>query len=168
MFPVVSEKNPALGDLLKKGVKKKTWIGIYITGTITQWDEVAGSKVNKPLHVYTRSDACGAAASWANYLDNKKQDDLKGVGVYGDTGLIEATKRNSIGVGYENFSFVFTREGKVLKGVKLVPIDSDENSVVEPDEVYENREAAIQAIRSGRYPATRRNYFFVKGKLMDW
>lgn len=164
VFPVVSEKNPSLDGLLTKGLKKKAWIGIYITGAITAWNEVAGGKVNKPLHVYTRSDACGAAASWAKYLGDKKQEDLKGVGIYGDPGLIEAAKRDPIGISYGNFSYVFTREGTVLKGVKLVPIDSDENGIADPEEIYEHREAAIKAIRSGRYPATRKNYFFVKGK----
>ncbi|MFO0793872.1 MAG: substrate-binding domain-containing protein [Candidatus Brocadiaceae bacterium] len=164
VFPVVSEKNPAIGDLLKKGVKKKTLIELYIKGIIESWDVVVGSKVGKPVHVYTRSDSCGAAASWAKYLGNKKQEDLKGVGIYGDPGLLEAAKRDPVGIGYVNFGFVFTREGTVIKGAKLVPIDSNENGIADPDEIYENREAAIKGIRSGRYPATRKNYFFVKGK----
>lgn len=164
IFPVVSEKNPALGDLLKKGVKKKTLIELYIKGIIESWDVVVDNKIGKPVHVYTRSDSCGAAASWAKYLGDKKQEDLKGIGIYGDPGVIEAVKRDPIGIGYGNFSFVFTREGTVLKGAKLVPIDSNENGIADPDEIYENREAAIQGIRSGRYPATRKNYFFVKGK----
>lgn len=164
IFPAVSEKNPALGDLLKKGVKKNTLFNLYVKGVIESWDVVAGSKIGKPVHVYTRSDSCGAAASWAKYLGNKKQEDLKGVGIYGDPGLIDAAKKDPIGIGYGNFSFLFTRDGTVLKGVKLVPIDSNENGIADPDEVYENREAAIKGIRSGRYPATRKNYFFVKGK----
>lgn len=163
VYPVISDKNPVLADLLKKGVKKQTWIDIYITGKITAWDEVVGRKVNKSIHVYTRSDSCGAAASWAAYL-GKKQEDLRGVGIYGDPGLLEAAKRDPIGIGYSNFSYVFTREGTVVKGAKLVPIDSNENGIADPDEVYNDRETAIKAIRAGRYPATRRNYFFVKGK----
>ena len=77
-------------------MKKKTLLGIYITGTITGWEEVVGSKVGKPVHVYTRSDSCGAASSCAKYLGNKKQEDLKGVGVYDDQGLLEAAKRDPI------------------------------------------------------------------------
>jgi phosphate transport system substrate-binding protein len=164
VFPVVSDKNPALADLLKKGVKKQTWIDIYISGIIATWDGVVGRKVNKPIHVYTRSDSCGAAASWAKYTGNKKQEDLRGVGVYGDPGLLEAAKRDIVGIGYSNFSYVFTREGTVVKGAKLVPIDSNENGIADPDEIYNDRETAIKAIRAGRYPATRKNYFFVKGK----
>ncbi|MDP2830634.1 MAG: substrate-binding domain-containing protein [Candidatus Omnitrophota bacterium] len=99
VFPVTSEKNPALADLLKKGVKKQTLVDIYISGLITTWDQVIGSKVDKKIHLYTRSDSCGAAQSWAAYL-GKKQEDLKGVGIYGGPGLLEAAKRDPIGVGY--------------------------------------------------------------------
>ncbi|MDD5773877.1 MAG: substrate-binding domain-containing protein [bacterium] len=163
VFSVISDKNPALPDLLKKGINKKKWSDIYITGIITKWDDVTGGKTGKSIHVYTRSDACGAAASWADYL-GRKQEDLKGVGVYGDPGLLEAARRDPIGIGYSNFSYVFTRDGKVVKGVKLVPIDSNENGIADPDEIYNDREGAVKAIRSGRYPATRKNYFFTKGK----
>ena len=163
VFPVVSEKNPALADLLKKGVKKDTWAGLYITGLITTWDGVIGRKIGKNVHLYTRSDSCGAAASWAKYL-GKKQEDLRGVGIYGDPGLLEAARRDPLGVGYSNFAYVFTREGSVVKGAKLVPIDSNGNGIADPDEIYERRETAIKAIESGRYPATRKNYFFVKGR----
>lgn len=164
VYPVVSDKNPAIQELLKKGVRKQTWINIYITGIITTWDEVVGTKIGKPIHVYTRSDSCGAAASWAKYIGDKKQEDLKGIGVYGDPGLLEASKRDPVGIGYSNFSYVFTREGTVVEGAKLVPIDSNENGIADPDEIYNSREIAIKAIESGRYPATRKNYFFVKGK----
>jgi phosphate transport system substrate-binding protein len=163
VFPVVSDKNPALAGLLKKGVKKQTFIDLYVSGIITLWDEVSGSKINKKAHVYTRSDSCGAAQSWAAYL-GKKQEDLKGVGIYGDPGLLEAAKRDPIGIGYNNFSYIFTRDGSVVKGVKIVPIDSNENGIADPDEIYNTRDEAIKAIRAKRYPATRRNYFFVKGK----
>lgn len=163
VYPAVSETNPFIKELLKKGVNKKTWADMYITGAVTTWDAVIGSKVNKPLHVYTRSDSCGAAASWAKYFD-KKQEELKGIGVYGDPGLLDAAKKDPLGIGYSNFSYVFTREGTVLKGVKVVPIDANENGSADPDEIYTTRAQAIKAIEEGKYPVTRKNYFFVKGK----
>lgn len=163
VFPVTSDKNPILADLLKKGVKRQTFIDIYISGIISSWDEVIGRKVDKKIHVYTRSDSCGAAQSWAVYL-SKKQEDLRGVGIYGDPGLLEAAKRDPVGLGFNNFSYIFARDGTVVKGAKIVPIDSNENGIADPDEIYENREQAIKAIRLKRYPATRKNYFFVKGK----
>ena len=163
VFPVVSDKNPSLSYLLKKGINRKTWSGIYITGKITTWDKAAGHKAGKPIHVYTRSDSCGAAAAWAAYL-GKKQEDLKGIGVYGDPGLLETAKRDPVGVGYNNFAYVFTKNGGVVDGAILVPIDSNNNGKADPDEIYKNRKSAVKAIRAKRYPATRKNYFFVKGK----
>ncbi len=163
VFPVASANNPALDDLLKKGVDKNTWTGIYIKGSITSWDDVVGKELSKNIHVYTRSDACGAAASWAGYM-GKKQEDLKGVGIYGDPGLLDAATKDPLGIGFSNFSYVFTSQGSVVKGAILVPIDSNANGIADPDEVYNDRASAIDAIRKGAYPATRKNYFFVKGK----
>ncbi len=163
VFAVVNEKNPALEGILKTGIKKDVFFDSYVSGSITTWDQVSAGNVNKPLHLYTRSDSCGAAAAWAGYL-GKKQDDLRGIGVYGDPGLLEAVKKDPAGIGYNNFSYVFTREGQVAAGVRLAPIDSNENGIADQDEVYTTRDEAIKAIRAKRYPATRKNYFFVKGK----
>lgn len=163
VFPVVSDKNPMVAKLRTHGVKKDAWTRLYVTGAVTTWGGLIGTDESKPIHLYTRSDSCGAAASWAAYL-GKKQEDLRGVGVYSDPGILDAARKDPVGIGYANFSYVFTREGTVVPGAVLVPIDSNENGNADPDEVYDTRESAINAIRAGRYPATRKNYFFVKGK----
>jgi phosphate transport system substrate-binding protein len=164
VFPVVSDKNPALAELVRRGIKKETWIELYIKGTVTTWDNLTGGKIKRPVHVYTRSDACGAAAAWARFLGDWKQEDLKGVGIFGDPGILEAVRRDPMGIGYSNFSYVFTAEGRVLPGLRVAPVDADANGAADPGEVLESRQAAIKAIESGTYPATRKNYFFVKGK----
>jgi phosphate transport system substrate-binding protein len=163
VFPVVSDKNPVLDELLKKGIKKETWTAIYVNGTVAKWDEATGKKGNRSIHVYTRSDTCGAAAVWAAFL-GKKQEDLRGIGAYGDPGLLEAVRRDSTGIGYSNFSHVFTREGALVPGIRLVPIDANNDGVADAGEAYASRADAVKAIYKGIYPATRRNYFFVKGK----
>ena len=161
VFPVVNDKNPALADMLKKGLNKAAWVGMYITGAAVNWNDVVDSACDKSIHVYTRSDSCGAAAAWAAYM-GKKQEDLKGVGVYGDPGLLETARRDPVGIGYTNFSYVFTREGTVVAGARIVPIDANENGIADPDEIYVSRSEAIRAIEAGKYPVTRRNYFFIR------
>ena len=172
VFPVVSEKNFYLQELSEKGVKRRALADVYIAGTATRWGQIivptiwpqrqiVGTKADKPIHVYTRSDSSGAAASWAAYF-GKKQEDLRGVGVYGDPGLLDAVKRDPVGIGYSNFGFVFTREGPVLPGLKVVAIDMNENGKADPDEICETRARAVTAIAAGRYPATRKNYFFIR------
>jgi len=163
VFAVVNEKNPAIEKILKVGINRQKFIDFWVNGTISTWDEITASKVNKPIHLFTRSDSCGAAQSWAGYL-GKKQEDLRGIGVYGDPGLLETVKKDNIGIGYNNFSYVFSRDGSLANGIRLVPIDSNENGKADSDEIYTNRDEAVKAIRAGRYPATRKNYFFVKDK----
>jgi len=163
VYPVVSKNNPALNIILSKGIKKKAWMDLYINASITTWDELLAEKIDKPIHLYTRSDSCGAAASWAAYL-GKKQEDLKGIGVYGDPGILETVKKDPLGIGYANFSYVFSREGQVIEGLQIAPIDINENGKADADEVFKNRQEAIKALEEKRYPVTRKNYFFTKGK----
>lgn len=161
VFPVVSEKNFYLQDLLEKGIQRRALADIYVAGTATRWGQIVGTKADKPIHVYTRSDSSGAAASWAAYL-GKKQEDLRGVGVYGDPGLLEAVKRDPAGIGYSNFGYIFTREGPLLPGLKVLAIDVNANGKADPEEIYETRARAVAAIAAGRYPATRKDYFFIR------
>lgn len=161
IFPVISEKNFYLQEFLEKGIKRQALADIYVAGTATRWGQIISVKADKPIHVYTRADSSGAAASWAAYF-GKKQEDLRGVGVYGDPGLLDAVKRDPAGIGYSNFGFVFTREGPVLPGLKAVTIDVNENGKADPDEICETRAQAVAAITAGRYPAPRKNYFFIK------
>src|SRR3989338_5072230 len=138
IFPVISEKNFYLQEFLKKGIKRQALADMYIAGTVTRWGQVIETKSDKPVHVYTRSDSSGAAASWAAYL-GKKQEDLRGVGIYGDPGLLDAVKRDPVGIGYSNFGFVFTREGQLLPGLKVIAIDVNENGKADADEICETR-----------------------------
>jgi phosphate transport system substrate-binding protein len=48
--------------------------------------------VTDPIHVYTRSDAAGAPDVWAKHL-GKKQENLLGIGVFGDPGLAAAASK---------------------------------------------------------------------------
>ena len=117
IFPAISEKSFYLQELLEKGIKRQTLADIYIAGTATRWGQIIGTKADKPIHVYTRADSSGAAASWAAYF-GKKQEDLRGVGVYGDPGLLDAVKRDPVGIGYSNFGFVFTRGRSSIAGAQ--------------------------------------------------
>src|SRR3990167_7208896 len=142
VFPVISEKNFYLQEFLKKGIKRQALTDIYIAGTATRWGQITGTKADKPIHVFTRSDSSGAAASWAAYL-GKKQEDLMGIGVYGDPGLLETAKRDPLGIGYNNFSFVFTKRGQLIPGIRLLPVDSNENGLADADETFETKAQAI-------------------------
>ncbi|MCA9977364.1 MAG: hypothetical protein KC413_16510, partial [Anaerolineales bacterium] len=109
--------------------------------------------VTDPIHVYTRSDAAGAPATWAEYL-GKKQEDLLGVGVYGDPGLLDAVIKDPLGIGYNNLNYAFDMDsGLPVAGAWVPPLDVNENGRADAAELYDSKEQAIQAVLDGTYPS---------------
>jgi phosphate transport system substrate-binding protein len=164
---VVNENNPVLPDILKRGLTRIAGSNIWITGDYKIWSQFAGTKSGYPIHVYTRSDACGAAEIWALYF-GKKQEDLLGVGVYGDPGLALAVKQDSMGIGFNNIGYVFDNTTKLpIPGLKIVPIDLNNDGTIDNEErFYDTMVNMVDAIASGKYPSppSRELYFVLKGK----
>jgi phosphate transport system substrate-binding protein len=163
---VVSELNPALNDIMNIGLKKDAGNNIWITGRFTTWAQAFGAKISSPIHIYTRSDACGAAEMWAKFY-GKKQEDLLGVGVFGDPGLAQAVKKDPLGIGFNNIGYAYDADTRQqLKGLRVVPIDLNNNGKIDGDEnFYTSMNDLIAAIASGRYPSppARELYFVMKG-----
>lgn len=154
VFATASAANPVLEQLLQQGITADTFVGIYISGEVTTWGQVVGSpEVTDPIHVYTRSDACGAAATWAEYLDSK-QEDLIGVGVYGDPGLLDAVIKDPLGIGFNNLNYVYDVDtGNPVAGAQVLPIDVNDNGVADNEEIYLTKQQALEGVMSGRYPS---------------
>ena len=165
---VVNAKNPVLKEILVQGIKKSTFADIYINQTVKTWGDVVGkTDVKDDIHVYTRSDASGAADIWALYIAGKKQDALKGLGIFSDPGLVAAVQKDPLGIGYNNYSYAFDmKTGKPLDGVAIVSFDVNENGKVDPAEDISTKDKTVNAIKSGAFPhpPARVEYFVTKGK----
>src|SRR4030042_7144875 len=57
VVPVVNASNPAINDILSKGLKREAANNIWITGKYKSWSQALATKAKAPIHVYTRSDA---------------------------------------------------------------------------------------------------------------
>jgi len=169
VVPDMNKGNPVLADILAKGVKRSDFMGIYIYGNITTWGQLVGRpEITDKINVYTRSDSCGAAETWAKYF-GKKQEDLKGTGVYGDPGVAEAVKNDALGIGYNNINYAYdANTSKPVEGLVIVPIDLNENGKIDTNEdFYGTRDKIIEAIASGAYPSppAREENLVTKGKF---
>ena len=166
VIPTISSTSPFKKVLYERGVRKEAFKNIFITGKYKTWDAL-GFKSNAPIHVYTRSDASGAAETWAKYF-GKKQEDLQGVAVFGDPGLAQAVKRDPSGLGFNNIVYIYdTKTNKATNGVVPVPIDLNNNGKLDPDEnFYDDVDQLIAAIIAGKYPSppARDLYFVTVGK----
>jgi len=162
VFCTVNSGNPAISMIRRKGMSIDMLAGIYVRGKIRTWKQAVGGP-NAPIHAYTRADACGAASAWASTLGKHKQEELKGVGVYGDPGLLDAVRKDRLGIGYNNLSYVFDGN-RPVRGIVIVPIDANRNGKIDPSEVIDTREKAYKAVANGTYPGARREFFVTKGK----
>jgi phosphate transport system substrate-binding protein len=154
VFLTLNEGNPVWEELYEQGVSRETLVGIFITGGVTTWGQVVGRpEVADPIHVFTRSDACGAAATWAEYLGGN-QEDLLGVGVYGDPGLLDAVIKDPLGIGYNNLNFAFDPDtGKPVAGAVVASLDANEDGRSGVEERYDTKEQAVNAVAIGLYPS---------------
>jgi len=163
---IINVKNPAAPFLKEHGVKRAQLAAACITQSVKTWGELTGQGIKTPIRLYTRSDACGAGAVWAEYLGGH-QEDLKGTGVYGDPAVGEAVARDPMGLGFNNVNFAYDQStGAPLPDLIPLPLDLNDNGILEPAErFYETRESLMKAIADGRYPSppSRELYLITKG-----
>lgn len=171
VLPTFSPQNPNADLIRRKGLTKDQLKDIYLSGKNNiSWGSLLDTPGTHNVVVYTRSDAAGAADTWAAYFGGK-QENIKGTGIYGDPGLAEAVGKDANGVGFNNVAYVYDiTTGKKRPGIDVIPIDQNGNRQVDPEEdFYENADSILQAISDGRYPSppARDLYFITKGKPTD-
>lgn len=167
VIATLNRRNPFLTDIQRRGLRKEDLTGIWVRRTAVTWESLVGRTGRTPVHVFTRSDACGAAETWAAYLGGH-QEDLAGIGVYGDPGLAEAVRRDPLAIGFNNVNFAYDAGTlEPVDGLAIAPLDLDGNGAIEPTEaVYATRDDLNRAIASGIYPSppARDLYFVIKGR----
>lgn len=167
VLPTINTKNPYLNDLKTKGITKTKLKDIYVNGNVIYWEEIFGISGNNKIKVFTRSDACGAAAMWAKYL-NTTQEELLGLGVFGDPGVADAVKNDIYGIGFNNVIYIYDIKTRIpYKNLEVLPIDFNENGQIDENENFYNKlDSVMKAIKENVYPSppARDLYFVSKGK----
>ncbi len=156
VVPTVNKNNPVLAQLKAKGIKRDIFEKIFINETIKTWGHATGNAgVTDKINIYTRSDACGAAETWAAYLGKYKPENLKGVGVNGDPGVAQAVREDKLGIGYNNIGFAYdANTKKPVEGIDIIPLDLNGNGKVDPEEnFYSTMDEIVEAIGTGKYPS---------------
>jgi phosphate transport system substrate-binding protein len=166
VVPTIHAKNPEIEAIRKRGITReqaeKLWNQEYAT-----WGEVLGTASKAPVHVYTRSDACGAAETFAAWL-GRRQENLKGTAVYGDPGVAAAVQKDRVGIGFNNIAYVYDQHSKQpFQDMAVIPIDLNGDGQITPEEdFYSCSDSIIAGIKDGRYPSppSRPLYMVTKGR----
>ncbi|MFH1100773.1 MAG: PstS family phosphate ABC transporter substrate-binding protein [Methanobacteriota archaeon] len=183
----INTDNPIINTILITGVTKQQLKHIFITRTITTWGQLIGNNtITDPITVYTRSDSCGAAETWALYLGNYKQNDLTNnadAAVNGDNTLAATIQREQLGIGYNNIGYVYTKKIDnhsyvPADGIIPIPLDINENGVLDTNEsFYQNRTTMVNAIVTNYYPSpparalhlvTYKNFTGITKDFVQW
>lgn len=164
---IINAGNPERQALAARGVKRQTLVDLWMKGAPLTWGDIAGTPSQEAVQLYTRSDSCGAADTWAKYLGGK-QEDLKGTGVFGDPGIAEAVAKDTFGIGYSNLNYAYDAvSGKPAAGLAVLAIDVNQNGQIDPAEQLDTKAQTIQAILAGVYPSppSRDLYLVTKGQF---
>lgn len=169
VLPTINANSPILEMVKKRGITREEFIKIFITREIKNWKELSGIQTTDKaiINVYTRSDACGAAQMWGLYL-GENQENLMGIGIFGDPGMADVVKSDLYGIGYNNVIYVYDiNTRKKHAGLEIIPIDINENGVIDDDErFYDSLDDIMLAIKDEKYPSppARELYFVANGK----
>lgn len=146
--------NPYAKELVKKGFSKETATKLWITGEYTTWGQVLGTNDKTPIHLYTRSDACGAAETFALWME-RKQEDLLGTAVFGDPGLASAVQSDKLAIGFNNIGYAYDEKSrKPNPGLLVMPVDGNNSGVIEDEEYfYDTKDDFISAVANNKYPS---------------
>jgi phosphate transport system substrate-binding protein len=161
VIPTISDRNPHLASVKEKGLSREQLSKLFLDDKKVNWFESSD-----PVMVYTRSDAAGAAATWAEYLGGAGQESLKGIAVFGDPGVADAVKKDPLALGYNNVIYVYDiGTGNKYPGLEVLPIDINGNGKIDPDEsFYDNLTDIKSAIADGRYPSPPSRELFLLSK----
>lgn len=166
VFPMVNSQNPVVEDLLTNGISREILVKIFISGEVKTWGQVIGNPaVTDKIHVYTRTETCGAAEVWGSYLGGT-QLNLLGDGKFGDYGVIRALANDPLGIGYSNQIYAYGLGDVPPEGTLILPIDLNGNNQADPEEILDTRQKATAAVAAGLYPAppSRFLYLVTNGK----
>lgn len=169
VVPTINAENPMIKDILAKGLKRDAAVKLWIDETYKTWGDVTGTPGNTPVHVYTRSDACGAAETWALWM-GAKQEDLGGTAVFGDPGVAAAIQKDKLGIGLNNIGYAYDEKTrKPNTGLLVMPIDVNNDGQITPDEnFYATKDELIKAIADGKYPSPpARDLYLVTNGVPD-
>lgn len=170
VVPTISRSNPFYNELMRRGLTQDAACDIWLGDAGATWGRILGNDNNERVVVFTRSDACGAAETWAAWLGSL-QEDLRGEGLNGDPSVAQAVAKEPSAIGFNNIGFVFDAKTHTpVDGLSVIPIDVNANGQVDPEEdFYATSDSLAAAIARGAYPTppARGLYLVCRGVPTD-
>jgi len=150
----INARHPNIALIRQRGLTQGELADIFIHRKHRLWSDIDPRFVQKPIEVYVRSDAAGAGETWAKFF-GESQEDLKGIGIFGDPALAQAVRDKPLAIGFNNVNYVFDLKTKKPSGnIAVVPIDRNaDGKIDEGEDFYGSLDELTRAIALGQYPS---------------
>jgi phosphate transport system substrate-binding protein len=145
---IVNEKNP---------IEKLTMteLGAIYRGEIKNWSVVGGPKI--PISLYGRQSNSGTYVFMQEHILGNKNYSTDMKEMNGNAQIIEGIIQDEAGIGYVGVGYLYDKEGKIRKGLRVLNIAKDAKS-----QAYSPLDKA--AVDSRNYPVARPLYQATNGK----
>lgn len=145
---VVNEKNP---------IEKLTMaqVGALYRGEIKNWKTVG--PYDKPVSLYGRQSNSGTYVFMQEFVLGNKNYSTDTKEMNGNAQIIESLLQDEGGVGYVGVGYLYDKNGKIRKGLRVLNISKEANGPA-----YAPTDKA--AIDSGKYPISRPLFQATNGK----
>lgn len=157
--------HPNASLLKERGLTQEELENIFVHTKYKSWNNIDSRFTSEAIGVYVRSDAAGAAETWAKFF-KRSQEDLKGIGIFGDPGLAQAIKDSPTAIGFNNINYVYDlKSKKTTANIEVIPIDINKNGKIDAEEnFYTDIETLTEAVALGKYPSppSRELLFVIK------
>jgi phosphate transport system substrate-binding protein len=145
---IVNEKNPLEKLTLAE-------LGAIYRGEVKNWKAVGGP--DKPVSLYGRQSNSGTYVFMQEHVLGNKNYSTDMKEMNGNAQIIEGILQDEGGVGYVGVGYLFDKDGKVRKGLKVLTVAKDATA-----KAFSPLDKA--AVDSGDYPVARPLYQSTIGK----
>jgi phosphate transport system substrate-binding protein len=145
---IVNEKNP---------IEKLTMaeLGAIYRGEIKNWNAVGGPK--QGISLYGRQSNSGTYVFMQEHVLGNKNYSTDMKEMNGNAQIIEGILQDEAGIGYVGVGYLYDKDGKIRKGLKVLNIAKDAQA-----QAYSPLDKA--AVDSGNYPVARPLFQATNGK----
>ncbi len=145
---IVNEKNPTAKLTMPE-------VGAIYRGEIKNWNAVGGP--NKAISMYGRQSNSGTYVFMQEHVLGNKNYSTDMKEMNGNAQIVEGILQDEAGIGYVGVGYLFDKDGKIRKGLKVLNIAKDAQA-----KAYSPLDKT--AVDSGDYPVARPLFQATNGK----
>ena len=162
ILPFGNASNPYLKKLKGSGITQSQFRYIFLDATLDHWGQLTQADSSHRINPFTRTDLCESGEIWSSFLGTD-QVNLTGAGVYGESGMVMAVRKNVYSIGYASMRSVFDRKTfEPMGDLAVIPIDLDKNGKIDLYEnFFNNLEDISYAVKKGTYPSPPARTLFI-------